>query len=498
MDWQSLKQSLEQKLRDRDLPPRTFELTALSRVLNGELYDHIASPFSEEVNSGGQFLPLKDRRPSVRTGYCQTVVSDSVSLLFSEGHFPAVDADDRLAKAAVAAWIKETSLNEIFIDAATKGSIGSIALMFRVARQRPFVKVLSTAFLTPVFSADVPDELVRVVELYKVYGSQIAARVPNAEPRERYWFRREWTADQEIWYTPWRVTDRDAVPAIDPALTVDHGLGFVPIVWIRNLPGGDDIDGACTFTGGIDSMIAADYTLSQARRALIYGSDPKLVIKTADGKLEGLSGGTANALVVSSDGDAKLLEINGTAAEASIEYEKRLRVIALEAMHGNRADADKVSAAQSGRALELMNQGLIWLADRLRISYGEKGLLALVRMVIAASAVVAPEKGGLIIGGQHYKDLRADGLRLTWPRWYAPTAQDRQQDASTAASLVEAGIMSRRTVLANLASDYDVENIDKEIVAADADRAAADERAERIAARIGAASMKVVEPLQSE
>jgi hypothetical protein len=119
-------------------------------------------------------------------------------------------------------------------------------------------------------------------------------------------------------------------------------------------------------------------------------------------------------------------------------------------------------------------------------------------MVIAASAVVAPEKGGLIIGGQLYKDLRADGLRLTWPRWYAPTAQDRQQDASTAASLVEAGIMSRRTVLANLASDYDVENIDKEIVAADADRAAADERAERIAARIGAASMKVVEPLQSE
>ena len=33
-------------------------------------------------------------------------------------------------------------------------------------------------------------------------------------------------------------------------------------------------------------------------------------------------------------------------------------------------------AAQSGRALELMNQGLIWLADNLRVSYGEGALLA--------------------------------------------------------------------------------------------------------------------------
>ena len=41
-------------------------------------------------------------------------------------------------------------------------------------------------------------------------------------------------------------------PAVeDAARTVRHGLGFVPIVWIRNLPGGDEIDGACTFRPAI-------------------------------------------------------------------------------------------------------------------------------------------------------------------------------------------------------------------------------------------------------
>ena len=71
--------------------------------------------------------------------------------------------------------------------------------------------------------------------------------------------------------------------------------------------------------------------------------------------------------MVSEKGDARLLEIGGTASAAVIEYVRTLRELALESVHGNRANADRLTAAQSGRALELMNQGLIWLADNLRI-----------------------------------------------------------------------------------------------------------------------------------
>jgi len=70
---------------------------------------------------------------------------------------------------------------------------------------------------------------------------------------------------------------------IDLNRTVSHGLGFVPVVWIRNLPGysstGDPNDGMCTFRAAIDTQIEIDYQLSQAGRGLKYSSDPTLLLK---------------------------------------------------------------------------------------------------------------------------------------------------------------------------------------------------------------------------
>ncbi len=44
--------------------------------------------FMRREAQAGEYIPLRLRRPSVRYPLCRTVVEDSVSLLFSEGHFP--------------------------------------------------------------------------------------------------------------------------------------------------------------------------------------------------------------------------------------------------------------------------------------------------------------------------------------------------------------------------------------------------------------------------
>ena len=99
--------------------------------------------------------------------------------------------------------------------------------------------------------------------------------------------------------------------------------------------------------------------------------------------------GAGNALIVSEKGDARLLEIGGTASAAVIEYVRTLRELALESIHGKSASPDKVAAAAIRlEHLELLNQGLIWLADNLRTSYGEVGLLQLARLIIRASQIV--------------------------------------------------------------------------------------------------------------
>ena len=446
--------------------------------------DNIQHPFSYEMTDTGEYVPLYHRRPSTKSGLCRTVADDSVALLFSEGHFPGFRGDARTVE-ALQAFAKERFLNETMIDVATRGSVGSVAVLFQVLRGKLYLKVMSTAFLTPEFDPEAPDELLKVTERYKVRGSVLRTQgysIPVDADAQSFWFQRCWDAEVETWYLPSPCSETSKQPEIDAERSVRHGLGFLPIVWIRNLPGGDSSDGACTFEAAIDTVIEIDYQLSQAGRSLRYAGDPRLVVRDVGGENRPLTGGAAQAIVLTDPAaDAKYLEINGTAASAIESYVKHLRHQALEAIHGSRADADKMSAAQSGRALELLNQGLIWLADRLRIAYGEGALLSIARMICAASSKV---RGGVIIGGKVYKDLSADGLSLAWPRWYAPTAEDRRAEASTLGSLVNNGLLSHQTAVQILAQTYDIEDIKAEMALIAAEKAAADARATAMQAAV--------------
>ena len=455
------------------MPVRARRLDILRRVLDGTFYDALPYDFHEERTSGGDYIPLRLRRPSVRYALARIVTEDSVALLFSEGHFPTIDSPDRLVRTTLASLVKAANLNEVMTDAALRGSIGSVAILMRILDGRPFFTTMDTINLTPLWRPGAPDTLASVTERYKLPASALLAAGYTlddlyGDPGETYWFTRSWDDQAETWYLPQPLSDTDP-PIPDEGRSVGHQLGFVPMVWIRNLPGAswtnDPADGASTFRAAIETSIEIDYQLSQAGRGLKYSSDPTLLIKEPAGIEGDLIRGAGNALIVSEHGDAKLLEIGGTAAAAVIEYVRTLREFALESVHGNRADASRLTAAASGRALELMNQGLLWLADNLRISYGQGALLSLARMLLRAS--------------QHYQlrlndtDLpkldAAAPLSLTWPPWYPPTAADRQADAQTLTALAAAGMLSRETALKALADTYGVADIQAELARIRAD-----------------------------
>jgi hypothetical protein len=451
---------------DSGMAPRVRRLDLLRRVLDGTIYDGLPYQFHEERNGAGEYVPLRMRRPSVRYGLCRIVVEDSVALLFSDAHFPAVDCADSQLANILGSVIDESRLNEVMIDAAIRGSVGSVAVLMRVLKGRLFFSVLESLYLTPQWDVTAPDTLNSVTEKYKVSGADLAAQgYTDVDPGTIYWFQRVWDDGTETWYLPWAVNDPLAVPVVDAARSVAHGLGFVPVVWIKNLPGGDGVDGACTFRAAIETNIEIDYQLSQAGRGLKYSSDPTLLIKEpAIGDSE-IVKGAGNALVVSEKGDAKLLEIGGTACEAVISYVRTLREFALEAVHGNRANADRLTAAQSGRALELMNQGLIWLADNLRISYGNGGVLALLKMVVRASNVFPLLVMGTAVGPMD----TGTKISLRWPRWYPLSADDRLKEAQAVATLTNAGQLARETGVKMTAAATGVEDVSAELDAIDQD-----------------------------
>ena len=463
--------------RDRDYPDRVWYLDCLRHVLNGTLYDLLPYQFHQErkgINGDGDYIPIAERRPSVRYGLCRMVVEDSVALLFGEGRFPTIDGDDAETRKVLGSIVKETLLNRVMLEAALRGSIGSAAILLQVIRGRLFFEVMDTIYLTPEWQIEAPDTLSHVIERRKVRGAILREQgypIEEDALTAEFWFVRCWDTEEETWFVPWQVGDHACAMRTDRERSVAHRLGFVPMVWIRNLPGGQTPDGACTFRAALETNVEIDYQLSQAGRGLKYSSDPTLLLKepaTSDGSLVRSA---SSAIIVSADGDAKMLEINGTASAAVIEYVRSLREMALESIHGNRSNADRVSAAQSGRAMELLFAPLISLADNLRVSYGEDALLRLMRMVIKAS-----HRYSLKVFGKPIAPLPLDTqLSLKWGPWFSLTLADKMQQAQAVATATAAGVMSRETAVKELASIYDVEDVALELARIKADQAAESE-----------------------
>ncbi|MEQ1694768.1 MAG: phage portal protein [Hyphomicrobiaceae bacterium] len=527
--------------KDTDLPLRAWRIGMLEEFRTSKVYDRIKIPFHTEKEGDGTYVPIRKRRPSVRYGLPMIIVNDSTSLLFSESHFPAIQLKERTAlrtlklsgeasdvetkadddnkskgrkrpakKKASAALqeknediatlinnlIKEARLRAIMLDAATRGSVGSVAIHFRLLKSRVFFKVLSTQYLTPSYDPEEPDKLVSVVERYKIKGAQVAAMgysVKKDDLSADYWFQRSWTKTQELWFVPWKVSDTppqvpptNYVPkgtvsqspvamdtpvlegGADARRSVNHGLGFVPVEWIRNLPGGDETDGAATFEPALENSVEMDYQLSQSGRGLKYMSDPTLVISEPPitpmgNSSEPMIKSAANALRVPEGASAHLLEISGAGAAAVENYVRTVREFSLELCGGNRSSADKLSAAQSGRAMELMNQGLIWLADKMRTSYGEVGLINLIRMVVRANESFPLNILGQTVPKGFFGAADSIEITLKWPPWYAPTLQDHMNQASAIRTYRQADVLSQDTAVRQIAHDFDIEDPEDEI-----------------------------------
>jgi hypothetical protein len=356
-----------------------------------------------------------------------------------------------------------------------------------VLRGRVFWRVAETLYLTPTFDPEAPDTLLRIEEKRKVRGRSLAAmgyEIDRGERDSDFWFRRVWTTEAEEWSVPVKVSaagdadDADDVKwTIDAVRTVTHGMGFVPAVWVRNLPSCDEVDGEATFRPAIETQIEIEYLLSQGGRGLKYQSDPLLLIREPAAPEGGdIIRSAGNALIVSEKGDAKLLEIGGSATAAVLDHVARLREAALETLHGNRSNPEKLSAAQSGRALEMLHGPLIALADRLRISYGEDALLRLARMFVAAAGKVPVFVDGKPAAVSHQP------LSLKWGPWFLPTHQDLLQQAQTLAAHRTAGHMSQETAVGAIAAAYDVEDPAAEMSRIGTDQDASDARAAKAAA----------------
>ena len=441
---------------------RYKRLDAYERLLNGTIYDHLPNPFDLEKSGANKYVPLLERRPSIKYGLAKIVVDQHAAMTFGEAHFPHVRCvqpmsdvqteSQKTTEAACAALIKFMNLPAVMQSALRAGSVGSCAMIAKIRNDMtPLIDIVPGKNALPKINVENWSKMDGLDRIWAVDGETLSLfgyEIDKKNFADTYWLRNSIDGRDWVWFLPLRDEDyRDLGNTnkngetiewqIDTSRSGVHGFSEAPVVWLRNLLVGDDaIDGPCTFAEIADICVAVDYLLSQSARGLRFSMDPLLVIKTgemgqASLDLARASGNgdiakpTGVLPLMGEDADASLLEITGKGFESSQQFIKQLREYALEVAGGLKSDSDNSTGPQSGRALELFYQVVVFFIERLRVSYGDEGLLPMLRLLLQALKEGAIDlHDGVDWSGI---DLNTP-LTLVWPRWWAPRGSDLQAE----------------------------------------------------------------------
>lgn len=449
---------------------RYRRLDLLERFLEGRQYDHLEHPWQTERQ--GDYIPMRKRRPAVVYRLPNIVVTQAASLMFGDEQAPTVrcwseegDNPFEAIEKSIETIIDRMDLEACMLETAITGSVGSVAIILRATDElEPYWEVVSGKCCKPVYEFTNPNKLIGLVQIYPTKAQDLfdtgytkeELAAPDQDPDDvlpdhDYWMRIELDAREERRYIPLsaeeyqRLGTRRADGSIvawvlDKERSAPHHFGVVPAVFIRNLLKKRGLDGECTFEGVTDICIEMDYTISQCGRGIQYSADPLLAV--ARGELEsqsiagpigeetqrdnagGIAKTSSNVLYLENGAKAEMLEITGKGIETGREHVKLLREYAMETMGGMKSEAEHEKGVQSGKALEKLWEALRLLVKRLRIPYGNRGLLPLLRLIMTGI-----QNGAITVEDVGSVDPKAP-MRLIWPRMSIPHGADLQAEAA--------------------------------------------------------------------
>lgn len=436
------------------LDQRYKRLDLRDRLLDGTFYDHLPHAFYDEIDQRdptGKVIPLEERRPSARYELPNMLARWAARKLFAGRHVPRLRHPDKKTEKRISALIVRSNLFQKMMEACVLGSVGSVAATFRTSGTGDAANVAISLWRAKYCQPRITSmgELQTLRVAYLTSGAQLSSMgmpAPADEPRgwefeEQYWYIRDWLPDGEATYIGVKRDDWNPVEGYkkrnnDGSLKTlqvwneemeIHDLGYVTAQWFVNLVGGTAPDGDCTWRAAIPISIDIDYTLSQTGRGVRYNSAPQLVVignvaqevigensagepvtRSPAHMLQLQAGAKDENGVMFGEGDAKLLEMTGSGADAALKYVEKLRNLALEMIQAARKDPEKMHAPLSGRAMEYLDEDSHDLVMELRTQWGENGMLPLVRKMVH----------------QIMPNIDVSLITCHWPRLYQPTPAD--------------------------------------------------------------------------
>lgn len=437
--------------------------------------------------------PISQRTPNSPYHLGRVIVNRFVEMLFGEKRFPKVEVPTSpTTELYLNRLVRVTQLKSHMIEAATLGgSMGSVITMF---------KVVDTQFRLESFSSkwckiewdDYHSAEMHAFSVCYAYDDHVY------EPQEKKWalktflYRRVVTKEVDVTYLPQeavadskgiRAKNENEAPQPDPEQAFYHNFGFVPGVFVQNVPRHDEIDGDTCYEGAETLIERISENLSAIHSALQGNLDPTLVLKMTPEdykKLQGMGGvvatGSSGAAVVVGDrGDAKYIEITCEGIKVALEVIALMKACALELCDCVIADPHKLTgAAQSAAAMKLLYGPMLSKCDVMRTQYGENGIKKLLSKMINAFHNITstrvenddvvrgklkdvrakdPKTGAKIIVTPE-SDVDLDEIELVWGEYFAPTTADVFQAIESATMAAGGKAVTTQKQAATYASAY--------------------------------------------
>jgi hypothetical protein len=348
------------------------------------------------------YVPLDQRRPSHPYRLSRLIVRSFSNLVFGEGRFPNFASDDQdtkdfaeALKAASEAAVRFLQLRNL------GGSVGTAGVSWRFWQGKPRIRVHNGKHLIAHSWIDRDDfEVEHVTEIQKVSRLEWDPK-EKKNVRRYFWQRRDWTPNADVTFVEARADEDSIEWIVDEEATHVHDDGYPHIVWVRNGADDDEAtneDGQCDFEGEFESLDGVDLLSSVLASGTTRNLDPTLVLKMALAEQQkaaatGVRKGSGNALDVGVTGDAKYLEIAGTATTAGITLLKEERGMILESVQCVvPSTAELTTAGTSAIAQKMLFAPMLSATNVHRTQYGG-ALLRLFEQMIASARKHYPEKG---------------------------------------------------------------------------------------------------------
>lgn len=425
-----------------------------------------------------------ERVPCVQTKLAGTVVRRFTEMLFGVKRRPVVES---VGDKAGSAWLRRAFAVSHAWEELTKardngGAMGTAVVLVRLKDGQLRLDALNPRNCRPKWKDRKVLELESVEEVYPFFEEE--EKLDGGREQVEYLYRRVVDGEKD---RIWRAVKKPkgaagmtgAIKWGKPDEEYEHRLGECPVVWCQNEDVDEEIDGRSDFDGQVENIEQIDILESEATASIVHNLDATLVLTRTSARDAGVvRTGHFNSLCLPQEGSsASFLEVSGGSIKAGDDRAQKLRSMVLEACQCVLVDPKDLPGMGQGQdALEALFRPMLSRCDRMREQYGklvERVARLMVRLVQQASDV--GEEVEVLVESQRKGESQEQELvplsppgkkwicKLSWPRYFEPTADDRQKETMSAGAAVRDKVVSKRTAVTAIASLWNVDDVDGEL-----------------------------------